>query len=79
MNTSSEISDGKGVKHYQKADFLFIKDTGDNIGYPMHPDSITDWLDKFSEKNNFPHINPHALILSIILDTILKKLKAEPE
>lgn len=59
-NSFIEIADGKGVKHYQKADFLFIKDSGDNIGYPMHPDSITDWLDKFSEKNNLPHINPHA-------------------
>ena len=26
----------------------------------MHPDSITDWLDKFSETNDLPHINPHA-------------------
>lgn len=59
-NSFIEISDNKGVKHYQKADFLFIKDSGNNIGYPMHPDSITDWLDKFSEKNNLPHINPHA-------------------
>ncbi|MDE5771036.1 MAG: site-specific integrase, partial [Ruminococcus sp.] len=59
-NSFIEIADGKGVKHYQKADFLFIKDSGDNIGYPMHPDSVTDWLDKFSEKNNLPHINPHA-------------------
>ena len=59
-NSFIEIADGKGVKHYQKADFLFIKDSGNNIGYPMHPDSVTDWLDKFSEKNNLPHINPHA-------------------
>lgn len=59
-NNFIEISDNKGIRHYQKADFLFIKDSGENIGYPMHPDSITDWLDKFSEKNNLPHINPHA-------------------
>ena len=26
----------------------------------MHPDSITDWLKKFSDKNDLPHINPHA-------------------
>lgn len=55
-----EIPDGKGVKHTERAEFLFVKDSGNNIGYPMHPDSITDWLDKFSKKNNLPHINPHA-------------------
>ena len=26
----------------------------------MHPDSITDWLNKFSENNDLPHIHPHA-------------------
>ena len=26
----------------------------------MHPDSITDWLGKFSKRHNLPHINPHA-------------------
>ena len=25
----------------------------------MHPDSVTDWLDKFSKKNGLPHIHPH--------------------
>ena len=25
----------------------------------MHPDSITDWLDKFAKKYGLPHINPH--------------------
>lgn len=28
-------------------------------GGPMHPDSPTDWLAKFSERHNLPHINPH--------------------
>ncbi len=59
-NSFIEIADGKGIKRRQRADFLFVKDNGSDIGYPMHPDSITDWLDKFSEKNNLPHINPHA-------------------
>ncbi len=59
-NSFIEISDGKGIKRSEKADFLFFKETGANIGYPMHPDSITDWLNKFSERNNLPHINPHA-------------------
>lgn len=28
-------------------------------GEPMHPDSITSWLSKFSKKYGLPHINPH--------------------
>lgn len=55
-----EIPDGRGIKHTERTDFLFIKDSGTNTGYPMHPDSITDWLNKFAEKNQLPHINPHA-------------------
>ena len=26
----------------------------------MNPDSITDYLDKFSKREGLPHINPHA-------------------
>lgn len=59
-NSFIEIADGKGIKHRQRAEFLFVKDNGSDTGYPMHPDSITDWLDKFSERNDLPHINPHA-------------------
>ena len=55
-----EIADGKGIKHRQRSELLFIKDNGSYIGYPTHPESITDWLDKFSYKNGLPHINPHA-------------------
>ena len=40
--------------HYQG--FVFSQDNGQ----PMHPDSVTDWLAKFSKKYNLPHINPHA-------------------
>lgn len=28
-------------------------------GKPMHPDSVTDYLKKFSKKYDLPHINPH--------------------
>lgn len=59
-NSFIEIADGKGIKHRQRADFLSIKDNGSDIAYPMHPDSITDWLNKFSQSNDLPHINPHA-------------------
>lgn len=37
-------------------DFLFTQENGT----PMHPDSLTDWLAKFSERRGLPHINPHA-------------------
>jgi site-specific recombinase XerD len=37
-------------------DYLFVQDNG----APMNPDSLTDWLSKFSKWHNLPHINPHA-------------------
>lgn len=42
--------------YYQDQDFLFTQDDG----RPMHPDSVTDWLAKFSKRHGLPHINPHA-------------------
>lgn len=41
---------------WQDTGFIFTKDNGT----AMHPDSITDWLNKFSEANDLPHIHPHA-------------------
>ena len=41
-------------------DFLFIQDSGGNIGKPMHPDSITAYCNSFSERFCLKHINPHA-------------------
>ena len=43
-------------EYYQDQGFLFAQDTGK----PMHPDSVTDWLKKFSKRHGLPHINPHA-------------------
>lgn len=43
-------------EYYQNQDFLFAQDNGN----PMHPDSVTDWLSKFSKRHGLPHINPHA-------------------
>ena len=37
-------------------DFIFTQEDGS----PMHPDSVTSWLSKFSKRHNLPHINPHA-------------------
>lgn len=42
--------------YYQDQDFLFTQDDG----RPIHPDSVTDWLAKFSKCHGLPHINPHA-------------------
>lgn len=36
--------------------YVFIQ----SDGKPMHPDSITSWLNKFSKKYNLPHIHPHT-------------------
>ena len=36
--------------------YIFTQDDGSRL----HPDSITDWLGKFSKKHNLPHIHPHA-------------------
>ena len=36
--------------------YVFTQDNGDR----MNPDSLTDWLGKFSRANGLPHIHPHA-------------------
>lgn len=36
--------------------YVFTRENGDR----MNPDSITDWLNKFSAANQLPHIHPHA-------------------
>jgi len=42
--------------YFQNQGFVFAQDNGK----PMHPDSVTDWLNKFSKRHGLPHINPHA-------------------
>ena len=37
-------------------DYVFTKSDGSSIG----PDTITQWLAKFSKRKGLPHINPHA-------------------
>lgn len=46
----------KSGGYYQNQDFLFTQGNGK----PMHPDSVTDWLTKFSKRHGLPHINAHA-------------------
>ena len=43
-------------EYYQDHGFIFSQDNGG----PMHPDSVTDWMNKFSKRHGLPHINPHA-------------------
>lgn len=42
--------------YYENQDFVFSQDNGK----PMHTDSVTDWLKRFSKRHNLPHVNPHA-------------------
>lgn len=42
--------------YYEDQGFLFAQDNGK----PMHPDTVTTWLDRFSKRHGLPHINPHA-------------------
>ncbi len=43
-------------EYYRYQGFLFTQENGS----PMHPDSITSWLTKFSKRHGLPHINAHA-------------------
>lgn len=42
--------------YYNNQNFVFARDDGG----AMHPDSVTDWMNKFSKRHGLPHINPHA-------------------
>ena len=42
--------------YYQDQGFVFAQDNGK----PIHPDTVTDWLAKFSKRHDLPHIHPHA-------------------
>lgn len=41
---------------WEETGFVFTQE----YGKPMNPDSITDWLNKFSLAEDLPHIHPHA-------------------
>jgi integrase len=45
----------KNADRWTKTDYLFVQEDGK----PMNPDSLTDWLNKFSKKYDLPHIHPH--------------------
>lgn len=46
----------KNGDRWNDTDYLFVTDDGS----PLHPDSISKWMVKFSKRHNLPHINPHA-------------------
>ena len=42
---------------WQETPYIFVKEDGS----PIHPDSITDWLHRFSQQHpEIPHLHPHA-------------------
>ncbi len=41
---------------WEERGYIFTQDDGKRL----HPDSITDWLGRFSKEKNLPHIHPHA-------------------
>ena len=42
--------------YYRDQGFVFAQDNGG----PMHPDSVTTWLTRFSKRHGLPHVNAHA-------------------
>lgn len=45
----------KNGDRWQDSGFLFVQDNGEH----MHPDSLTDWLNKFSKRHGIPNVHPH--------------------
>lgn len=43
-------------KNWIDTPYIFVR----NNGEPIHPDSITRWLNKFSDQHDIPHLHPHA-------------------
>lgn len=43
-------------EYWQDQGFVFCQDDGS----PMHPDSVPNWLSKFTKRHGLPHINAHA-------------------
>lgn len=42
--------------YWTETGYVFTRDNG----LPLHPDTITGWLNNFSGRHDLPHINPHA-------------------
>lgn len=53
MQLRQRMSNGD---RWHETGYVFTQENG----LPMNPTSITGWLNKFSKKNQLPHIHPHA-------------------
>ncbi len=51
---------GSPEPKHLKGEYLFFQTNSDRVGFPINPDSITSWLNDFSNRHGLPHINPHA-------------------
>lgn len=47
-------------RSWNDSGFVFVRDSGEDVGKPMHPDSVTGYCNRFSSKYGLKHINPHA-------------------
>jgi integrase len=52
----------KSGNKWNRTGFVFCQDNGN----PIFPDSINQFLVRFSKKHNLPHINPHAFRHSMV-------------
>lgn len=55
----TEMKDKFGNR-WHDTNFLFFQEKSGNEGKPINPDTVTRFLDEFSERKGLPHINPHA-------------------
>ena len=44
-----------GNQEWENTNYVFTR----NDGRPMSPDTITQWLKKFSDRHGLPHVHPH--------------------
>ena len=51
------IKDASGKVTARKNERLFTQESG----LPIHPDSVTDWVNKFRERHDLPRFTPHTL------------------
>ncbi len=53
-----ELPNGKGEIQKLDNDFVFVQENK-FYGLPMHPDSVTSYMNTFAKRYGLPHINPH--------------------
>ncbi len=46
----------KNKAKWNDTEYIFVR----KDGTPANPSDFTKWCNRFSERNNLPHINPHA-------------------